>query len=57
METVLIAITLIIPTFLDGITQFLGYRESNNPLRFTTGVLAGIGIGILFKALKWTIVS
>lgn len=57
IETVLIAISLIIPTFLDGITQFLGFRESNNTLRFSTGIIAGIGLGILFKAIKWVILN
>lgn len=57
IETMLLSISMITPTFLDGITQFLGYRESNNTLRFTTGILAGIGIGILFKTLKWVIIS
>ena len=40
----LIAFTIIIPTFLDGVTQFFGFRESNNRLRFTTGLIAGFGL-------------
>ena len=46
---------MLIPTFIDGITQFLGLRESNNDLRFTTGLIGGIGLAILLKAIKWMI--
>lgn len=43
-----LAISLIFPIAIDGTTQMLKLRESNNPLRFFTGLLAGIfsGIGI-----------
>lgn len=41
------AILMVLPTFLDGITQFFSLRESNNTLRFVTGLIAGIGIGVL----------
>ena len=44
---ILLAILMVIPTFLDGTTQFFNLRVSNNPLRFLTGLMAGIGIGIL----------
>ena len=37
-------IALIIPTFIDGWTQAFFNRESNNWLRLTTGLLAGIGM-------------
>lgn len=37
-------IGLVIPTYLDGITQAYFGRESNNTLRFITGLLAGIGL-------------
>ena len=49
----LMAILMIIPTFLDGLTQFFGFRESNNTLRFLTGLIAGIGLGILVKSVKY----
>ena len=39
----LVAILLLIPCALDGITQHLNWRVSNNTLRMTTGVLCGIG--------------
>lgn len=48
----LIAILMLIPAFIDGSTQFFGFRESNNVLRFITGLLGGVGLGILTKALK-----
>lgn len=48
----LIAILMMIPTFLDGITQYLGFRESWNTLRLLTGLIAGLGFGIFIKAIK-----
>lgn len=38
-----------IPLIIDGITQYSGIRESNNPLRFISGVTAGIAISLLAK--------
>jgi len=49
---ILTAVLMILPTFSDGLTQFFRFRKSNNALRFTTGIIAGIGLGILVKALK-----
>ena len=49
------AIILLIPTAIDGLTQFLEYRESNNTLRLITGLMGGLGLGILVKALKYFI--
>ncbi|MBU4535930.1 MAG: DUF2085 domain-containing protein [Euryarchaeota archaeon] len=49
---ILIAALMVIPTFIDGFTQFLGYRESNNQIRFISGFFAGLGIAILVKAFK-----
>lgn len=49
------AVILLIPTAIDGLTQFFEYRESNNKLRFITGLLGGLGLGILIKALKYFI--
>jgi len=57
LEIIIIAVALIIPTFLDGLTQLFGFRESNNTLRFLSGFLAGVGLGIIFKAIKWFLVS
>ncbi|MDN3706550.1 DUF2085 domain-containing protein [Myroides ceti] len=36
-------LALILPTYIDGITQVFFKRESNNFLRVTTGLMAGIG--------------
>lgn len=36
-------ILLIVPTYIDGITQAFYKRESNNFLRITTGFMAGVG--------------
>lgn len=38
------AAILLIPTIVDGLTQLFEYRESNNPLRFITGLLGGLGL-------------
>ena len=54
---VLTAFLMLIPAFMDGTTQFLGWRTSNNILRFTTGLIGGLGLGILVKAFKWFLVS
>jgi len=48
---------MIVPTFSDGLTQFIGFRKSNNILRFLTGLFAGIGLGILVKYLKWILIN
>ena len=49
------AILLLIPTAIDGLTQLFELRESNNTLRFITGILGGLSLGILIKALKYFI--
>ena len=42
-----VAIILCIPLALDGGTQYLGWRMSNQWLRLITGILCGIGIMFL----------
>lgn len=37
------AIVLIAPMAIDGTTQLLGFRESNNYLRLFTGFIGGMG--------------
>ena len=49
------AILLLLPSFIDGLTQLFELRESNNALRFITGLMGGIGLGIIIKAIKWFI--
>lgn len=36
-------IALILPTYIDGVTQAAFGRESNNLFRVTTGIMAGVG--------------
>jgi uncharacterized membrane protein len=52
--TLLLVALLMIPALADGLTQAYMNRESTNWLRFTTGILAGIG-AIAFAAIlgKW----
>lgn len=54
---ILIAVLITLPTILDGLTQFIASRESNNFLRFSTGLSGGIGFAILIKAFKWVILT
>lgn len=51
-----IAIIMLIPAFLDGFTQLIGRRVSNNGLRFLTGLIGGVGLAIIVKAVKWMII-
>lgn len=51
------AFIMILPTFSDGFTQLICLRESYNLLRFSTGLMAGIGLAILIKALKYFIIT
>jgi len=39
---------LFVPLFLDGMTQLLGMRRSNNALRLFTGYLTGMGSAFTF---------
>ena len=39
------------PMAIDGLTQLLGLRQSNNILRFCTGLVAGLLLGIVFSWL------
>ena len=50
---ILMAISCLIPTVIDGFAQLLGLHESNNLLRFITGFMGGLGLGIIAKAIKW----
>jgi len=43
----LMSMILMIPTAVDGTTQLLKWRESRNWIRITTGLLCGIGYGII----------
>lgn len=41
-----VAFIAVIPLALDGLTQLVGLRESVNPLRIATGVIAGLAFGL-----------
>ena len=55
LNLLILAIILLVPAFLDGTTQLFQFRQSNNILRLITGLLGGIGLGILVKSLKYYI--
>lgn len=56
-----ITISLIVPTCIDGLTQAYLRRESNNVLRITTGIMAGVGlmslVAIIGQAIGFAIIS
>jgi len=47
LPIIVIAAIFLVPTSIDGLTQYYWSRESNNYLRLLTGIIAGIGLGIL----------
>ena len=53
----IISISLMMPLIIDGITQYYGFRNSSNVLRFITGVLAGSGLSILLISFYTKIVA
>lgn len=55
ISTTVLAFVLLIPTLIDESTQFMNFRQSNNALRFVTGMFGGLGLGILIKTLKFLI--
>jgi uncharacterized membrane protein len=50
-----LSLLMLIPTLLDGYTQFIGFRKSNNVLRLCTGLIGGVGLAIIIKIIKWRI--
>ncbi|MFH6965476.1 DUF2085 domain-containing protein [Flavobacterium sp. FlaQc-28] len=50
------ALLSILPTMIDGFTQAYFDRESNNFLRFSTGILAGYGLAGLSDFIAFWIV-
>lgn len=48
----LLGFLMVIPTAIDGFTQLFGLRESNNYLRFFSGLIGGIGLLILVISFK-----
>lgn len=53
---VYLATLMALPAVIDGGTQYLNFRESNNKLRFVTGLLLGISLIIFFKCLKHRVI-
>ena len=54
---IFIGFLMLIPAVMDGSTQLFSFRESNNLIRLITGLIGGIGLAILIKALKYFILS
>jgi len=48
-----ISLLLTLPCWVDGLTQYFGWRESNNSLRIVTGLLAGSGLGLIVFPLQY----
>ncbi len=42
----IVAFVAITPLGIDGLTQLVGLRESTNPLRIATGIVAGFAFGM-----------
>ena len=42
----IVAFIAVTPLALDGLTQLTGFRESVNPLRIATGLIAGLAFGL-----------
>ena len=51
LTTLLIGIILLIPCAIDGFTQLLEFRESNNILRLITGLLGGVGLILVYEIM------
>ena len=51
LTTILIGILLLVPCALDGGTQLFEMRESNNTLRFITGILGGVGLIMIYEVI------
>jgi len=53
--TILLALLFTIPLVADGATQALGGRESNNALRFVTGLLFGMAQAVCIVVVGKTL--
>lgn len=52
-----LGILLNIPMVVDGWTQKMGHRRSNNYLRLSTGILCGFGQSVLIVSISTLIIS
>ena len=50
-----ISVILLLPASIDGTTQLLNMRESNNTLRLITGLLGGVGLILLYRIVLFGI--
>lgn len=57
LRLAIIYILSLIPLGVDGFTQYMGWRESNNYIRFFTGLLAGSVGGLIIAYLVREIAS
>lgn len=50
----IVSMILMMPTAIDGVTQYFGPRESTNNIRFATGFIGGVGLIIFLKIIiRW----
>lgn len=56
-EMFILGIILLILCGIDGTTQYFGYRESNNKLRFVTGLIGGFGLIIVVEFILQMLIS
>ena len=57
LNILMLSAILMIPASIDGLTQYLGSRESTNTLRFATGLIGGIGLIIFLKIIIWGVLN
>ena len=53
----ILTMVMITPMVIDGYTQYIGMRRSNNLLRFFTGSLGGLGAGLVLPYILLTILG
>jgi len=52
---ILILLLLAVPFAVDGLTSYLGLRDTTNTIRYFTGLSLGVGIGILIVPLLFAL--
>ncbi len=57
LPVLILAILMVIPMAVDGLTQLFDLRLSNNTLRFVTGFLGGLGLVIVLKIIRLTLIN
>lgn len=51
LNLLIFSVLIMIPTFIDGYSQKIGLRESNNTLRFFTGLMGGVGLALFIMVV------